>query len=61
VFGADTARRLAECAAPLAISYDPDWEALWRSRFDRPLDDAETFVVRRRVPSTSGRRHPQLR
>jgi hypothetical protein len=37
-------RRLAECAAPLAISYDPDWEALWRSRFDRPLDDAETFV-----------------
>jgi L-glutamine-phosphate cytidylyltransferase len=45
VYSANTARRLAEATEPLAISYDPDWEALWRSRFDQPLDDAETFVM----------------
>jgi choline kinase len=44
VYGAATARRLAKVDAPLAISYDPGWEVLWRSRFDQPLDDAETFV-----------------
>jgi choline kinase len=44
VYSAATARRLAEAAGPLAISYDPHWEALWRSRFEQPLDDAETFV-----------------
>jgi choline kinase len=44
VFGAATAARLAQASGALTISYDPDWEALWRSRFDRPLDDAETFV-----------------
>lgn len=44
VYTAETARRLAAADGPLAISYDPDWEALWRSRFDSPLDDAETFV-----------------
>jgi choline kinase len=45
VYGATAVRRLAESTAPLAIAYDPDWEALWRSRFDRPLDDAETFLL----------------
>jgi choline kinase len=44
VFGAATAASLAGASGDLAISYDPDWETLWRSRFDRPLDDAETFV-----------------
>ena len=44
VYGASTARRLAGAPGPLAIAYDPEWEALWRSRFERPLDDAETFV-----------------
>jgi choline kinase len=43
VYGAGTARRLAESGAKLAIAYDPDWESLWRNRFERPLDDAETF------------------
>jgi L-glutamine-phosphate cytidylyltransferase len=44
VYTVDTVRALARCAATLAISYDPHWESLWRRRFDRPLDDAETFV-----------------
>jgi choline kinase len=43
VFSANTARRLARAPGQLAIAYDPDWEALWRSRFEQPLDDAETF------------------
>ncbi len=43
VYGATTALRLAESTAELAIAYDPHWESLWRSRFERPLDDAETF------------------
>jgi choline kinase len=34
---------LIECDAHLAITYDPNWEALWRARFGDPLSDAETF------------------
>lgn len=32
--------------APLAITYDPNWLALWQKRFDDPLLDAETFRLR---------------
>lgn len=38
-----TVTALMEATALLAISYDPDWEALWSGRFADPLDDAETF------------------
>ena len=34
---------LASTAAPLAITYDPDWLELWSRRFADPLSDAETF------------------
>lgn len=34
---------LIENPKPLAITYDPNWAALWRRRFDNPLLDAETF------------------
>ena len=34
---------LLACSAPLAITYDVHWEALWRRRFGDPLIDAETF------------------
>jgi L-glutamine-phosphate cytidylyltransferase len=34
---------LMECAASLAITYDPNWVDLWRKRFGDPLLDAETF------------------
>lgn len=39
----ETVRRLAAADADLAISYDPDWLALWSARFADPLSDAETF------------------
>jgi choline kinase len=44
-FSPATARRLATCPAPLALAYDRDWHALWRRRFEDPLEDAETFAL----------------
>ncbi|MBU1247077.1 MAG: phosphocholine cytidylyltransferase family protein [Proteobacteria bacterium] len=35
---------LAQAKGDLAMTYDTDWEALWRLRFQDPLSDAETFV-----------------
>lgn len=34
---------LIDADADIAITYDPEWEALWRRRFGDPLLDAETF------------------
>jgi choline kinase len=34
---------LIDAAKPLAITYDINWETLWRNRFGDPLLDAETF------------------
>lgn len=42
-YSAETVRRLAAAEADIAISYDPDWHALWSARFADPLSDAETF------------------
>lgn len=32
-------------ACPLAMTYDPAWQALWTDRFGDPLADAETFQL----------------
>ncbi|TDL79400.1 phosphocholine cytidylyltransferase family protein [Palleronia sediminis] len=53
-YGAEAVRALAGAVGGVAITYDPDWEAQWRGRFDDPLDDAETF--RLKPPSGDGRR-----
>lgn len=45
VYTSTTARKLADSDAPIAVSYDPDWLALWERRFDDPLSDAETFSL----------------
>ncbi|VVN47246.1 Bifunctional protein GlmU [Pseudomonas fluorescens] len=34
---------LMTCKASLAVTYDPNWLALWTQRFGDPLLDAETF------------------
>jgi choline kinase len=34
---------LMTCKASLAVTYDPNWLALWTERFGDPLLDAETF------------------
>lgn len=61
----DTVVALCGAAAPVAISFDPDWEAQWSGRFDDPLDDAETFRLRdgadgRRYLREIGRRPQQI-
>ncbi len=42
----EAVRLLVESAADLAITYDPNWRALWERRFGDPLLDAETFRLR---------------
>jgi L-glutamine-phosphate cytidylyltransferase len=37
---------LLNCEAPLAVTYDGNWLASWRERFDDPLVDAETFRLK---------------
>lgn len=43
VYHPDAVRVLAECTAPVALTYDAQWLNLWSLRFKAPLDDAETF------------------
>ncbi len=45
VYSADTVRTLLAAPGDIAITYDPNWLALWSQRFPDPLDDAETFQV----------------
>lgn len=42
-YGPAAVRSLMTCDASLAVTYDPDWQALWTQRFGDPLFDAETF------------------
>lgn len=42
-YGPAAVRSLMTCEASLAVTYDPDWQALWTQRFGDPLLDAETF------------------
>ncbi|MBG6174937.1 choline kinase [Labrenzia sp. EL_208] len=44
-YDADAPRLLMESKSDLAITYDPNWLALWSERFDDPLNDAETFKL----------------
>ena len=42
-YEAATVKLLMGSSASLAVTYDPDWRALWEKRFGDPLIDAETF------------------
>ena len=44
-FDSDIVSNLIKDKSDLAISYDKDWLSLWSKRFERPLDDAESFRV----------------
>ena len=48
VYPADHVRTLCALGGdvPLAITYDTQWEALWRVRFADPLSDAESFACK---------------
>lgn len=45
-YGAQAVKLLMESPASLAVTYDPNWQALWTRRFGDPLLDAETFRLR---------------
>lgn len=40
--------KLIEAPGDITISYDKNWLALWKMRFENPLDDAETFKLNKR-------------
>ena len=44
-YTAQAVTSLINCNAPLAVTYDPNWLALWSKRFTDPLIDAETFRI----------------
>ena len=56
VYRAAHVRRLAACGEDLALTYDTEWETLWRLRFGDPLADAETFEERDGLVRTIGGR-----
>ncbi len=37
--------RLIKSEKEITITYDTDWQELWKYRFDNPLDDAESFKI----------------
>lgn len=43
IYPSSAVSSLVHSTDDLAITYDPNWLALWRARFDDPLSDAETF------------------
>ena len=45
VFAPEALRSLAECAAPLAITYYTGYWDLWSRRMEDPLSDLETFKL----------------
>lgn len=45
VYPAAHVAALTGAKQPIAITYDTQWEALWRLRQENPLEDAETFLA----------------
>jgi len=45
-YSAQAVKSLMKCPAPLAVTYDPNWLAMWTQRFGDPLLDAETFRLK---------------
>ena len=46
VFSPDAIRMLMESKSDLAITYYTEFWDLWKKRFDDPLEDLETFILR---------------
>lgn len=45
VYDKDNLLRLLACSSEIAIMNDKKWFDLWSLRMEKPLDDAETFIV----------------
>ncbi|WP_340153096.1 phosphocholine cytidylyltransferase family protein [uncultured Marivirga sp.] len=46
VYHSDHIEKLKEASGDLVITADKDWLDLWSLRFEKPLDDAETFKTK---------------
>lgn len=44
VYHPDHLEKLMNADSDICITFDRNWETLWRSRLDNPLDDVETFL-----------------
>ena len=38
-------KKLIKDNCQIGVAYDPNWQKLWRERFENPLSDAETFQL----------------
>ncbi|WP_051131861.1 glycosyltransferase family protein [Legionella tunisiensis] len=45
VYDKDNLLKLIDCSGEIAIMNDRDWFDLWSLRMEKPLEDAETFMV----------------
>lgn len=45
IYPSDTIVRLTEGKGNIIVSYNTEWLEIWKSRFDDPLTDAETFRI----------------
>jgi hypothetical protein len=45
-YSTQAVKSLMDCPVPQAVTYDPNWLALWTHRFGDPLLDAETFRLK---------------
>ena len=45
VYNVNIVKSLLSSKYDIALTYDTDWYALWKSRFEDPLSDAETFLI----------------
>ena len=45
VYSPEHVGKLIRTIDDIVITYDTDWNELWKERFENPLDDAETFRV----------------
>jgi len=43
IYPKETVAELTRLKHDAGVAYDPNWRQLWESRFDDPLDDAESF------------------
>lgn len=54
VYHSEHIKKLSKTKADIAITYDTEWESLWKLRFKNPLDDAETFIEQNGVLQSIG-------
>ena len=47
VYHPNILKNLIAAKGNISITYDVLWKNLWKKRFKNPLDDAETFIIKK--------------